>query len=268
MNRPILLMLTAALLAGCTDTSTPDNTGGNGNTGGTDTVPTLPAGTLPTVGAAPETGPGPSKVRVSPTADDLAVMAYTNEFRTKGTVRGIDPTKTGLSVEDMAATKKCLTDTNWKPNVLNALNFNGVAHAAATSHALYLQTHGYHADGNPHSESSQRSNFTGVTAVDRFAAANKRYAAGETSTFVGENVLVGYYDDDSLNNDAPSRFHDNALYAVLGWIGSYGHCVNMLDAAYTDMGASYLNPTPVVDDPYNPSITPWKMIGAQIFVKR
>lgn len=271
MNRTVLLLLTAALLASCNPPSTPDGGTGGGTGGGTNPGPTpvVPAGYLPAAGAAPETGPGPAKVRISPTADDLALITYTNEFRTKGTVRGFDPTVTSLILGETEDTKRCMADIKWAPGTLRALSFNGVAHAAATKHALYLQNNGYYADGDPHSESNLRTGFTGTTSVARFAQANQAYSAGETSTYVGENALFGWHDNNGFGPDQLRPFHDNALYAVMAWVGSYEHCINMLRPEYTDMGASYLNPTPDLSSNDNdPRFNSGKIIGIQVFVRR
>ena len=62
------------------------------------------------------------------------------------------------------------------------------------------------------------------TGTDGSQPWDRARAAGYPSTYVGENVAVGYTSEQAV---------------VTGWLNSAGHCKNIMTAAYAEIGAAY-----------------------------
>ncbi len=85
------------------------------------------------------------------------------------------------------------------------LTWNSQAEDAARTQALYLQ-------GN---------NLFSHTGANGSSVGDRLTAAGYTWSTVGENIAAGYAD---------------AATVIAGWLASPGHCANMSNAAFADLG--------------------------------
>lgn len=90
-----------------------------------------------------------------------------------------------------------------------ALAWNCLLDAAALGHSDSMATNDFHAHTSP---------VDGSTAGDRIRA------TGYTPRTWGENIAAGYADEDRV---------------MEGWLASSGHCTNLLNAGYTEMGAGF-----------------------------
>ncbi|NJN62177.1 MAG: serine protease [Coleofasciculaceae cyanobacterium RL_1_1] len=76
-----------------------------------------------------------------------------------------------------------------------------------------------------HSQNMANLDFFSHTGQDGSTAGDRAIAAGYDSTFVGENIGVGYSSPESV---------------VQGWINSPGHRANLLNERYTGLGVGYV----------------------------
>lgn len=175
----------------------------------------------PAVGAPVGSGAGRQKVYVSPSAEDLAILRYTNEFRRMGTIDG-EPAVAGTCFEK-----------TFVPMKLPVLTYDGVAAYASTRHAYYLGTFGLETNPNVGSGHVQVKEagaaFYGATIRDRISRAQTELLGKPVNSALGENIEGGGAD---------------AAQAVWDWAKSEDHCENMTDPQHTALGtAMYLNPT-------------------------
>ena len=89
-----------------------------------------------------------------------------------------------------------------------ALAWNGALAAAALAHSDDMASHGYF----------------GHTGSDASVAATRAARAGYQFRRVGENIAFG---------------QDSAQDAVAGWLASPGHCANIMNASFTEMGSGF-----------------------------
>ncbi|CUI07151.1 CAP domain-containing protein [Massilia antarctica] len=75
-----------------------------------------------------------------------------------------------------------------------------------------------------HSGDMARQHYFSHTGKDGRMVDQRALEAGYRWRRIGENIAVG---------------QDSADDVVAGWLGSPGHCANVMDAQYTDMGAGY-----------------------------
>ena len=75
-----------------------------------------------------------------------------------------------------------------------------------------------------HSEDMARHDYFDHRAPDGSNVAQRVARSGYSGRRIGENIAAGQGD---------------AAQAVAGWVASPGHCANLMDAAYTEMGAAY-----------------------------
>lgn len=76
------------------------------------------------------------------------------------------------------------------------------------------------AAGN-HSTDMANNNYFDHTGLNGSTPATRANAAGYNYTYVGENIAAGYADFDSVIN---------------GWLGSSGHCANLMNPNYKEIG--------------------------------
>lgn len=162
-------------------------------------------GFVPAVGAPAETGAGVTRVRVSPTADEVAMMTYVNEFRTRGTVNGVKPEKS------------CWTTP------LGPLSYAGVMSHAARQHAAYLTSAGRGPDAHAEAKTDHPS-FWARTPNDRVARSAALY--GEPTVGVGE--VINYL------------MNASAADATTGLANSPAHCaiLTVADVRYMGVGVA------------------------------
>lgn len=75
-----------------------------------------------------------------------------------------------------------------------------------------------------HSEDMARNNFMAHEGSDGSSPGQRADAAGYASGFVGENVARGY---------------STSVRVVQGWTDSDGHCRNLMNGDYSEMGVGY-----------------------------
>lgn len=108
-----------------------------------------------------------------------------------------------------------------------AMQWNNRLEQAANSHSQYMK------DTNSFSHSGANGSSVGTRVT----------ATGYPWQAVAENIAAGQPD---------------AASVVTGWLGSTGHCTNMLDARYTQLGVALVNGS--VANTYN---TYWTMVLAR-----
>ena len=75
-----------------------------------------------------------------------------------------------------------------------------------------------------HSEDMALNNFFSHTGSDGSSAGQRISRQGYPWRTYGENIAVGYPTVSSV---------------IQGWLGSEGHCVNLMDSDFTEIGAGY-----------------------------
>ena len=79
-----------------------------------------------------------------------------------------------------------------------------------------------------HSRDMANENFFGHQGSDGSSAGDRMSAAGYRWSAWGENVAAGYYSVSSV---------------MQGWIGSPGHCANLMNPNFSNLGAAkFSNP--------------------------
>lgn len=109
--------------------------------------------------------------------------------------------------------------------------------APALTHAAKLSTAAL-----GHSKDMATKNFFSHTGSNGSTVSNRVTAAGYTWSYVSENIAAGY---------------TTTAQVVSGWIGSPGHCANMMTKSATQIGVGYA---------YNANATYkhyWTMVGAK-----
>ena len=109
--------------------------------------------------------------------------------------------------------------------------------AAALTHATKLSTAAL-----GHSKDMATKNFFSHTGSNSSTVGNRVTAAGYAWSYVNENIAAGY---------------TTTAQVVSGWIGSPGHCANMMTKSATQIGVGYA---------YNANATYkhyWTMVGAK-----
>ncbi|MDL2342974.1 CAP domain-containing protein [Deinococcus sp. MIMF12] len=210
--KKILFILPMLALAACGG----GGIGGPGTGGGTNPAPPAPPAPtaifIPQVGAAVGSGDGSKlgTVYVSPNTQEVALMQFVNEVRTKGTINGVP------------ALKGTCVDGTFTPGTLSELTYNGVLAYAARKHATYNGTYGYeaHAETQP-----THPNFYGTTSKERVERAY-RDLTGQNIAFTWgqENAGFGY-------SKAADMMH--------AWIESPGHCRGIMEPGNRTMGMGY-----------------------------
>lgn len=185
--------------------------GGSGPTPPTPPAPPAPTAIfIPQAGAAVGSGDGSKlgTVYVSPNTQEVALMQFVNEVRTKGTIAGV-----------WALNGTCV-DGAFTPGTLGELTYNGVLAYAARKHATYNGTYGY--EGHDETQPTH-PNFYGATMQDRVDRAFAELASGHKVGFgwSGENVGFGY-------SKAADMMHT--------WIESPGHCRHIMRPENRTMG--------------------------------
>ena len=74
-----------------------------------------------------------------------------------------------------------------------------------------------------HSQDMQAQNYFSHTSLDGRTFAQRIRAQGYTGSFIGENIAAGY--------PTPKAVMD-------AWMGSPGHCANIMKADFVDMGVA------------------------------
>lgn len=74
-----------------------------------------------------------------------------------------------------------------------------------------------------HSTSMAENNFFSHTGLDNSSPGDRITAAGYTWRTYGENIAAGYFDEESV---------------MAAWLDSPGHCVNIMNPNYTEVGVA------------------------------
>jgi uncharacterized protein YkwD len=115
----------------------------------------------------------------------------------------IDKTKLLSLVNDLRQ-KGCNCGTEAMPAV-GKLTWNDILEKAAVKHSTDMET----------------NNFFDHTSSDGTTFSARITAAGYSGTIWGENIAKGYTTEQEVFN---------------GWFGSAGHCKNMMDSRFKDIG--------------------------------
>jgi uncharacterized protein YkwD len=75
-----------------------------------------------------------------------------------------------------------------------------------------------------HSSDLAKNNYFSHNSLDGTNPGTRITRAGYAWSTYGENIAAGY---------------SNPAAVVAGWMSSYGHCLNIMDAAFTDLGVGY-----------------------------
>ena len=143
----------------------------------------------------------------------------------------------GVSPSALSAANFVTTDTGNIGNIGG--NTNNVALDAFEANVLELTNQFRTANGvgtltantkltqaaETHSQNMANLDFFSHTGQDGSNSSDRAIAAGYESSFVGENIAVGY--------STPAN-------VVQGWIDSPGHRANLLNASYTQLGVGYV----------------------------
>jgi uncharacterized protein YkwD len=109
-----------------------------------------------------------------------------------------------LQLVNNARTKGCTCGTTVMPPV-NPLTWNNTLAQVALAHSIDMND----------------NNYFSHTGLDGSSPGDRITAAGYTWTSYGENIAEGYPDEQSVMN---------------AWLQSEGHCMNIMDAGFKEMG--------------------------------
>lgn len=188
-----------------------------------DTAPTSQDVFIPKAEAPRGTSNGTTKgtVYISPSKEEIQIIKYINEIRTKGTLGG----------ENLIGKNNCLTTSNFKPNKKYALSYNGIVAYSAKKHTEYMTKT---PDGYSHIETKTNSPyFYGKELSNRINKARKDLdLAAHPYYKIAENIH--------------RSSHSNLLKNMHAQIDSTKHCENIIDTAFKGIGVGYgkskLNP--------------------------
>lgn len=178
----------------------------------------------PSLDLTPCVEPDGTPIPINPV--ETAILAFTNELRTKGTLDGKITDATGVNIYD-GVCKEALYARD-QPNGISKLLPEAHIHYAALKHSQYLvHNEVFTGKSNAHDEDPTKELYYHKNVATRVNKAGITY--NPEPSHVSENVMAGRM---SMNT------RDTAYYFVLSALRSEGHCRAMMtnQVGYTGVG--------------------------------
>jgi uncharacterized protein YkwD len=199
----ILSVVACAFLGACSATSEPGDNGAIA----TQTPGTTPAVDIPDVGSAQSGDETPQPATTyEPVIDDALVAAAANIGCGASAERFRD-TMVAVVNDARLAARQCGTRNS---PAVGVVSWNDELAAAALSHANDMVTF----------------NFFSHDGSDGLSVANRAETAGYDWRAIGENIAAGQQEVEEVHQ---------------GWLESPGHCRNIMNTLYTEIGAACVN---------------------------